>query len=277
MAQLASPLTRPPLLFCAAICVGVCLSGIALKYFSAPWVFIAFYCTSAFVFCWLCTDSSLANGMFFNLAFLSFILGCLEIYSYFTKTPMPQYEGDAYRTKYMIPNDTLGYGPIAGAIVEARKVLGPRLIYRVTYTIGENGLRITPEDGDNRCILFFGDSFTFGEGVEDQQSMPYIVAELSKRKTYNFGFHGYGPHQMLSAIEHGLVDRIVDCEPHWVIYSALPQHVARSAGYWLWDEHGPKYVVENGHAQYVGHFDDQNSELDEIQRKIMNQVGKSYM
>jgi hypothetical protein len=56
----------------------------------------------------------------------------------------------------------------------------------------------------------FGCSFTFREGVEDREAMPYLVGELSKYIVYNFGFHGYGAHQMLSALEYGIVDRIVD-------------------------------------------------------------------
>jgi hypothetical protein len=105
--------------------------------------------------------------------------------------------------------------------------------------------------------------------------MPYVAAELSGRRTHNFGFHGYGPHQMLSAIEHGVVERIVDCDPEAAIYQTFPFHVARSAGYASWDEHGPKYLMRAGHVEYVGHFDDRQHRFAAIFNAITEQFNKS--
>jgi hypothetical protein len=74
------------------------------------------------------------------------------------------------------------------------------LIYDVTYTIDADGLRIAAgldeNPHDNRCMLFFGCSFTFGEGVDDHEAMPYVAGTLANLRAYNFGFPGYGPHQM---------------------------------------------------------------------------------
>ena len=77
------------------------------------------------------------------------------------------------------------------------------------YTIGPNGLRVSPpyeEVADVPCALFFGGSFTFGTGVEDDEALPYVAGILSegKYRVYNFGYRGYGPHQMLAALESGL-------------------------------------------------------------------------
>jgi hypothetical protein len=120
-------------------------------------------------------------------------------------------------------------------------------------------LRISPPEESNnqtQCALFFGDSFTFGEGVQDHEAMPYLVGKLSNYKVYNFGFHGYGPHQMLAALERGLVEKTVACKPSVAIYQALIIHTARSAGLSPWDKHGPKYISSNGGIKYDGHFDD---------------------
>ncbi len=109
--------------------------------------------------------------------------------------------------------------------------------------------------------------------------MPYIVGIKSHGtyKIYNFAFHGYGPHQMLSAIEHNLVDTIIDCKPKYAIYQALVIHVDRSAGISFWDDHGPRYILDaNGTAQYDGHFDDYHNDTF-IRETALNQLHKSYL
>ena len=93
--------------------------------------------------------------------------------------------------------------------------------------------------------------------MEDRETMySYLVGQLSGYKVFNFGFHGYGPHQMLSALEHGVVERLVDCEPRAAVYLAILHHAARSAGLPSWDKHGPKYVLSDGTLKFAGHFDD---------------------
>jgi hypothetical protein len=170
---------------------------------------------------------------------------------------------DWSRKGYFSSDEILGYVPIKGKIVNSIAYKGTEILYNVTYTIGDNGLRISPPSkltDNNQCIIFFGCSFTFGEGVEDREAMPYVVGQLSHYKVYNFGFHGYGPHQMLSAIEHGVVARIVDCNPIVAIYQAIMDHIERAAGLSPWDIHGPKYIIlSEGILKYDGHFNDHSS------------------
>jgi hypothetical protein len=104
--------------------------------------------------------------------------------------------------------------------------------------------------------------------VDDRNSMPYIVGTLQSSKVHNFGFSGYGPHQMLAAINNGMIH----CKPKLVIYQANLGHVGRSAGYSSWDKHGPKYVLQNGRLIYKGHFDDGESV---IKKKIVADLKKS--
>ena len=89
--------------------------------------------------------------------------------------------------------------------------------------------------------------------------MPYVVGRLTGYRTNNFGFVGYGPHQMLAAIEHGIVFTLVKCRPRLVVYQAIPDHAWRAAGKAPWDSHGPHYEVTNEGLKYVGHFDDERA------------------
>jgi hypothetical protein len=95
--------------------------------------------------------------------------------------------------------------------VRARRRSDGRVVYDVLYTIGADGLRPTPGNPRAPAFLFFGDSCTFGEGVEDDETMPVAFARALDvpANVRNFGFHGYGPHQMVRELEVGRVDALV--------------------------------------------------------------------
>lgn len=242
--------------------VGIVCSFISLDFFPLPWIFIAICWSSLFIILTLRSNTPARKGVWFNLAVIVVLFGVLEIYAYlgyrggkgyFVYNEV-RYEG-GYMEGYFVSNDILGYGPDKDRSITSKKFHGDKQVYDVTYTIGKDGLRITPPGSsyyNDECIISFGGSFAFGEGVNDRDSMPYVVGTLQGRKTHNFGFHGYGPHQMLAAIENGMIH----CKPKFAIYQAITGHVIRSAGYSAWDTHGPKYVMKNRHLTYSGSFDD---------------------
>jgi hypothetical protein len=171
-----------------------------------------------------------------------------------------------YPADYFHVDDDLGGGARHGSS-RVREYHGKDVVYDVTYTIGANGLRVSPRDSavtsTADCGLFFGDSFTFGEGLADDQTLPYRVGVLSggRVRVYNFGFHGFGPHQMLAALERNRVAPAINCRPTQVVYEAIPPHVARAAGLTNVLTHGPRYEVVPGSGgadsvAYRGHFDD---------------------
>ena len=63
-----------------------------------------------------------------------------------------------------------------------------------------------PVQGRPRKVAFFGCSFMFGHGVEDDQTLPYyFVREAGGTfEGFNFAGEGWGPHQMLREIENRL-------------------------------------------------------------------------
>jgi len=154
----------------------------------------------------------------------------------------------------------LGYAAYPSVQATSRKMHGGRILYDVIYSMNSHGLRITPPARipGARGVLFFGCSFTLGEGVRDEEAMPYQVGLMAGDgfQVYNFGFHGYGPHQMLAALEYGFVDSVATVTPKYVIYQALPEHVGRAAGLSSWDRHGPRYqLTPEGSVVYTGPFD----------------------
>jgi hypothetical protein len=157
-------------------------------------------------------------------------------------------------------DDKLGYRAIKESNVNVKKTFQGEPVYDVVYTIESNGLRVAQRDIKNHsqeCIVFFGGSLTFGEGVNDDETMPFRVGMKidNKYRIYNFGVIGYGPHQMLAAIEFGLVEKVLKCLPKYFIFQTSPGHIKRSAGQASWDQHGPLYQVGlSGEAEYKGSF-----------------------
>jgi hypothetical protein len=132
-------------------------------------------------------------------------------------------------------------------------------VYDVLYTIDTSGFRISSpnkeQNGIKNCILLMGDSFTFGEGVMDEETYPYKVGLITKgsTRTINLGLTGYGPHHMLALIESSSTVSSFKCTPSHVIYLAIPHHVSRVAG--KAGRSGPRYIMsENGGVHRQGAF-----------------------
>ena len=164
---------------------------------------------------------------------------------------------------YFISSDTLGYRVTPNNTCNSLLLNNKDTLYNVKYTIDSNGQRITPtvnNDSVSVTIVFFGDSFTFGDGLNDNQSLPYRVGIKGKGKVkvYNFALHGYGPHQMLASIESGLVEKIIQPKGKvYFVFQSITDHLRRCSGDAPWDSHGPKYLINKDNKLHnTGHFDD---------------------
>jgi len=155
----------------------------------------------------------------------------------------------------------LGYGLKASQRAQVREEYRQRVLFDVSYTIDTNGLRVIPTATPlAQCrVAFFGDSFTFGWGLTDAETMPnqFVAASSGLYRGYNFGQSGYGPHQMLRMLESGRFDRVVGDGPiDLVIYQGIVDHVARVVGRNTWDLRGPRYVMRTDQPGivYAGSF-----------------------
>lgn len=150
-----------------------------------------------------------------------------------------------------------------------------KVVYDVYYTSNKNGFRKTASSNENsdRCVLFFGDSFMFGCGLNDNETLPYYFGQKSnhKYKIYNFAMPGYAPNQMLSAIENGVVDRVTSkCKETIVVFDTIPDHLVRIAGRTCYGNNIPKYSLVNNNAIYQGHFNYDNKIFVKIVKKYLN-------
>jgi hypothetical protein len=157
--------------------------------------------------------------------------------------------------------DDVGYIPGANYRVTARRVADGKVIYDVTYTVDANGFRIVPphpDDPPESCVLLFGDSFTFGEGVQDDETFAADIVRQSGGKVaaVNLGESGWGPHQLLAGLQSGRFQKDVTCKPTDAVYLMIPDHVGRAVGRSPWDKHGPRFRLDaEGKPVRDGNFD----------------------
>jgi hypothetical protein len=110
------------------------------------------------------------------------------------------------------------------------------IVYDVGYTIDEFGRRIVPGQEHKKAksfALFMGDSMTFGEGVNNNETIPYYFSKKVKNmKVYNLGFHGYSPADILVRIRK-------DPKKYWeginekngfAMFSYITDHINRVMG-----------------------------------------------
>lgn len=167
--------------------------------------------------------------------------------------------------------DGLGYKYPANLTNHTSKKIALRanqeiLIYDVIYNIDSLGNRKTPSDNEftinkNKSVLFLGDSLTFGEGLNDNETLSFYFQSLTKRASLNAGMHGYGGHQALMILwnEDLFLKRTKGHNITSIIYRPLVNHINRAAGYSSWDSEGPCFENDdNDNIKYLGSFIDCN-------------------
>ena len=108
------------------------------------------------------------------------------------------------------------------------------IIYDVTYSVDSYSRRITPASNPelrNKHLLFFGCSFTYGEGLEDDQTIPAQVAMRAQHyMPYNYAFHGHSPSEMLAKMGSKTLKNEIKEKEGTLIYIFFDSHIQRVIG-----------------------------------------------
>jgi hypothetical protein len=213
--------------------------------------------TDILVFLLLADITSLLHGKWrdFVLVLTSLALGFffiefgINVWEYIHSAPTVQPNWTALRP-------IIGWGPEhAGRYhVEKTSRNTGATIFSVDYTIDSNLLRQTQSCETGPTIVFFGCSFTFGDGLNDADTLPQAFADSLDRKerVLNLGFSAYGPQQWLSELQSGLFDPVIGSQPRLFVFWTGPGHIERTACKPLWVRHAPRYAVENGQLGLKG-------------------------
>ena len=200
------------------------------------------------------TGSLLAAAVALSLALLDAFAGLLTPTAYGAELERVTEPG------YWPPYDpVLGFRPKPDSQAVHTATFGAEKVYRVTYNFDADGARkgpAAPAGADT--YLFVGDSFTFGQGLTDDQ---HLAAQFAKANDYkvsavNLGVPGNSPNQMLRAFETGLLDAWQKRPVKAVVFWIIPAQLARVTGdgTWLWDT--PRYVLEDGKLRHTGTFNE---------------------
>ncbi|UPM49252.1 hypothetical protein MY494_07790 [Synechococcus sp. A10-1-5-1] len=161
------------------------------------------------------------------------------------------------------PEESLGYRYRNGLQPLKAKLLGQtsgRTIYDVVYSFDERGNRASSQPSDplaQSLVVFLGGSFMFGEGLNDQETLPSLFSMAAGRPVVNAGMHGYGTHQAYRLLDDPVTyqKRIGDQPVDHIVYRMIGDHANRASGRYSWDRHGPCYQLSaEGKPQYQGSF-----------------------
>ena len=137
----------------------------------------------------------------------------------------------------------------------------------VTYTINKQGHRACSRElwEADASAVFFGGSFTFGEMVQDDETLPCQFGLRRKSlMVHNFGFEGYGAHQFLGELLTGRVRERVTGDPVLFVYSAVPSHDIRAVSSHLMAKYGPRFEIIDENLVQTGFLDDNSDRWSRI-------------
>lgn len=165
---------------------------------------------------------------------------------------------------WLISDSVLGYRLRPDTQVAALATWRDETVFRRTYTIDGTGARVVPgsaPSGDT--YLFIGDSFVFGTGLADNETLPSQFAQAigsldigTGRHVVNLAVPGYGLNQLVRALETGVYDRHVAGPVKAVVTWLIPAQLARVSGDAGWLSSSPRYVLGAGGVPvFTGSFD----------------------
>ena len=80
----------------------------------------------------------------------------------------------------------------------------------------------------SKTALFFVDSFVFGEGVRDDETLSYYFGAAQRRyEPVNYSFRGYGLSHLLAKLESRTLAREVGPKEGLLLYGFMPNHLKR--------------------------------------------------
>lgn len=256
-----------------------------MKYCPAPYLWISLLWTAILFRLFFVVHHERHKVVLINLCAVTLLVGIAEFYFWAPFSVKIRAEGDMWLPTQYVRNDITGYQPPHNAKeVKGKKYYGKEVVYDMSFSTDKHGLRNSyPKNPQaTESILFFGCSLTFGDGLNDEETLPFqLGAKANKRfNTYNFAYSGYGAHQMLALLEQDAISQVVKEKPSYAFYTAIPGHIARSAGLQSWPitDHDPKYELDqNGKIYYVGHFDDEQAVTRPLKRRILAHLSNSYI
>ena len=106
--------------------------------------------------------------------------------------------------RIIIPDPITGIRLRENAVARHQLWKGEKKIFAATYRTDNYGRRkVVKNPTAKHFVAFFGCSFTFGNSIEDEETLPAQFAKLDKTAAaYNYGAPGTGPNYLLSMLRN---------------------------------------------------------------------------
>lgn len=241
-----------------------CFAGILLISYPvfSPWAGGAHWSLGiTFSICWAMGTLCMAVGLFWlssrfeNLLAALFCLFASIFLAYFvgetafllTSQPRDGRWRDHAHSKYVLEGKAIEFFPVLntkigpmplrpdtpeGAAVH-RELRYDLELFDARYTLNAKNHRITPPANDKPLaeLMIFGCSFTFGYGLNDDQTWPWLLAkELGPAwKVENYGSNGFGAQQMLAMLEENMVEKPTT-PIREALFMTINGHIPRNSG-----------------------------------------------
>ncbi len=136
------------------------------------------------------------------------------------------------------------------------------VLLEATYAFDSLGRRITlaPAIHKSKSVLFFGCSFTYGDGVNNEETLPSQFALLDTSvNVYNYAIDGWGPQQTFLQVEKRKLSIETQSDTAIGVYVWIDDHLKRASlyksHYQGWTQFFPCFVLENKSLVYKGSFE----------------------
>ena len=130
-------------------------------------------------------------------------------------------------------------------------------VYKAFYKTDSLGRKETYGNlnSDKNHLVFFGCSYTFGDGISNSKIFTQRLKNLLKEKSsvYNYGVPGYGTQQMLAKLQFGNIEKEILQQNGKAIYVYVPGIISRNIGAFStfgWSNIYPCYSLENNKLKY---------------------------
>ena len=201
-------------------------------------------------------SSRLGKGLWLAAALLA-VFAILDTEAALLFRPKVTLDGAARR--FVVADPLLGYAPRPGARAHVTWARGGRTIYDARYTIGPDGFRLTRSNPNPTAntTAFLGDSYTYGDGLNDGDTLPQQYAAVGgyRQKVINAAFSGYGTHQVLRLLQSDRLDGRLGAGRRTFVYPMIEEHLRRLDGRGPLEWMGtPRYVLDHGQPRLAGRF-----------------------
>ncbi len=167
-----------------------------------------------------------------------------EVILDFLKVPLPEkfknsdfgHGGGKYwlhSPSEFVPHPKMGYIHRPNSEIRHIERLENEILYDVTYSFDQYSRRVIPypqEEKRDKFLMLFGCSFTYGNGLNDQETLGNYLAAFGNYYVYNYAIGGSGPHMLLSLLRERKLNKEMEAANGTLVYVYHSLHPRRTIG-----------------------------------------------